>query len=291
MPVVVITVVLLALALVAALVTFAAKERFQARRDRIAARLRRSLRRLIGRFERVVSWWPAAALAALTLLVVALAVTWLVGQGLAVLATDAGPAPLDLETAYLFAENRTDALTRFYTIITFLGDTSFIFPFVVVFGLGWRLRRGNWLGLGAMAGSYLGASAIYNAGKLLVARARPPEGLRIDPHAGFSFPSGHTTQAFAFYLMLAFVLLSVVTVWAYRVAIAFLAVTMGTLVGVSRVYLGAHWLTDILAGAVLGTGWALLLWLLIEAAEQRRGHPLTERVAPSPAEDLAAAES
>lgn len=290
MPIVLITLVLLALAGAGALVTYHTRERFQARRDRIAAGFRKGLRRLIGRYERVLPWWPAAVAATLTLLAGALAVTWVTGQALAALADDTGPAWIDLETAYLFAENRTDGLTTFYEIVTFLGDTSFIFPVVVVFGLVWRWQRGNWLGLTALAGGYAGAGAIYNVGKRIVARPRPTEGLRIDPHAGFSFPSGHTTQAFSFYLIIAFVLLSIVTTWAYRVAVGFLAVTMGTLVGVSRVYLGAHWLTDIVAGAALGAGWATLLWLLIEAVEQRRGRPLDERVAPSPAEELAAAE-
>jgi membrane-associated phospholipid phosphatase len=291
MPIVLITATLLGIALAAAIATFHTRERFQTARDRVAAGFRKGLRRLIGRFERVLPWWGAATAATVTLLLGALALTWVIGMALAAASQDTGAAWIDLDVAFLFAENRSVALTSFYRTATFLGDTSFIFPFVAVFGLAWRKIRGNWLGLVAMGGTYLGASAMYNAGKLLVARPRPAEGLRIDSHAGYSFPSGHTAQSFAFYIMLALVLLSIIEGWLYRVAVTFLAVTMATLVGVSRVYLGAHWLSDIIAGALLGAGWAILLWLLIEAAEQRRGRPLEEKVAPSPAEDLAASES
>jgi membrane-associated phospholipid phosphatase len=253
---------------------------------RLAATSRTSLRRLIAVFERRLPWGVAAALATLVPLVVALALTWAIGSVL----TDAGDgaaAWIDYDVALFFADQRGPRLTSVYTAITYLGDTLFLLPVAVVVGLLWRRRRGDWLALTTLVGTYLGAAAIYNVGKVLAARARPGQTLRIHDEAGLAFPSGHATQAFSFYLMLALLLLTVLTTYAYRVAVVVLALSVATLVAISRLYLGAHWLTDVIAGAVLGASWAMLLWLVIEAAEQRRGRPLVGDIAPSASEDRA----
>lgn len=252
---------------------------------RLAATARTSLRRLIGWLEQRMPWATAAALAMLLLLTVALAVTWAVGSALTG-AGDGAAAWVDFDVALFFAEHRGPGLTPVYTAITHLGDTMFLLPVAVVVGLVWRRRRGDWLALTTLVSTYLGAAAIYNVGKVLAARARPGQTLRIHDEAGLAFPSGHATQAFSFYLVLALLLLTVVTAYAYRVAVVVSGLTVATLVAISRLYLGAHWLTDVIAGAVLGAGWAMLLWLVIEAAEQRRGRPLVGDVAPPPSEDL-----
>ena len=69
-----------------------------------------------------------------------------------------------------------------------------------------------------------------------------------DDAAGYSFPSGHTTRAFA-----AALLLTVRTKdWRWGVPLFAYAILMA----VSRVYVGAHWPSDVVAGAILGIGWA-----------------------------------
>lgn len=257
---------------------------------RLAATARTDLRGLIGRLERRLPWHAAATLVTVALLTVALAATWAIGTTLAD-AGDGAAAWVDYDVALFFAEHRGGSLTAFYTVVTYLGDTSVLLPVAVAVGLAWRRWRGDWLALVALGGAYLGAVVIYNLGKLLAARARPGETLRIHDEAGLAFPSGHATQAFSFYVVLALLLLTVVTAYAHRVAVVVTGLQVATLVAVSRLYLGAHWLTDVMAGAVLGVGWAILLWLVIEAAEQRRGRPLRGDVAPSVAEDRRASAS
>lgn len=82
----------------------------------------------------------------------------------------------------------------------------------------------------------------------------------------FAFPSGHTTTAFVFFTLIALH-------WrrpAIQVSAAFCAMA----VAVSRVYLMAHWITDVMAGAVLGMGIALVVTTVSKRAQKK---PLTQR--------------
>lgn len=75
-----------------------------------------------------------------------------------------------------------------------------------------------------------------------------------------SFPSGHSTMAAVTYLTLAALLAGVQQRLSLKIYFFALALLLTTLVGVSRVYLGVHWPTDVLAGWTVGAGWALLFW-------------------------------
>lgn len=96
--------------------------------------------------------------------------------------------------------------------------------------------------------------------KAALAVPRPPGGLAtvlpvpLDDVSDFSFPSGHTTRAFA-----AAVLLTVRTRdWRWGVPLFAYAIAMG----LSRIYVGVHWPSDVLGGALLGIAWAAaFLWL------------------------------
>jgi membrane-associated phospholipid phosphatase len=89
--------------------------------------------------------------------------------------------------------------------------------------------------------------------KLIAERPRPGDGLAT--LSSFSFPSGHTTWAAAFAVSLAF---GLPRLWTWLVAGAWIA-----FMAWSRTYLGVHWLSDVAGGAVLGSGIALLVELLL----------------------------
>ncbi len=118
--------------------------------------------------------------------------------------------------------------------------------------------------------SILGATVLGVLLKLGLDRPRPD----LVPHAVLtytsSFPSGHATGAAATYLTLGALL---ARFQARRRMKAYL-LTIGVLttlsVGLSRIYLGVHWPTDVLAGWTLGAGWALLCWTVARVL-QRRG--------------------
>jgi undecaprenyl-diphosphatase len=88
-----------------------------------------------------------------------------------------------------------------------------------------------------------------------------------------SFPSGHSMVAAATYLTLGALLASAVRRRRLKVYALSVALTLTLLVGASRVYLGVHWPTDVLAGWTAGAGWALLCWLLAQWWQRRAAEP------------------
>jgi undecaprenyl-diphosphatase len=119
-------------------------------------------------------------------------------------------------------------------------------------------------------GSTAGAFAVSMLLKSLFARGRPD----LVPHGSHvytsSFPSGHSTMAAAVYLTLGLLLARFQERRVLKAWILGCAVTLTLLVGVSRVYLGVHWPSDVLAGWALGATWALLCWAIAWWL-QRRG--------------------
>lgn len=77
-----------------------------------------------------------------------------------------------------------------------------------------------------------------------------------------SFPSGHAMMAAIVYLTLGVLLARTQPKLSVRIYLISLSVIITLLVGISRVYLGVHWPTDVLAGWTLGAAWALLFWLI-----------------------------
>lgn len=137
--------------------------------------------------------------------------------------------------------------------VTQLGATSTVIAVSIVVGLieSRRLKsRSLWLFLFLVVGGQL---LIVNLIKLGVARARPA----IDPlasYSGTSFPSGHTASAAACYAALALVL-SRDRPPAARAALAGVAGGLAVAVGSSRMLLGVHWFTDVVAGIAVGVAW------------------------------------
>ena len=85
-----------------------------------------------------------------------------------------------------------------------------------------------------------------------------------------SFPSGHSMNSAIVYLTLASILASAHRARRIKVYVITAAIVITALVGASRVYLGVHWPTDVLAGWTAGAAWAVFCWLLIHRMQQRR---------------------
>ena len=133
------------------------------------------------------------------------------------------------------------------------------------------LRWHRWQPLALLAAALADAIGLYNIIKPLVGRPRPPPPIWIGHFSGAAFPSGHATQSVACYATLAVVLGTGRSARAKTVLWSTAALVALT-VGASRVYLGAHWLTDVLGGYTLGASWvAAVIIVMITASSPRTG--------------------
>jgi undecaprenyl-diphosphatase len=110
--------------------------------------------------------------------------------------------------------------------------------------------------------SVTGGVIVSQGAKLAFARPRP----ELVPHGAevytASFPSGHAMMSAIVYLTLGAMLARTQPGQAVKAYVLTIAVILTVLVGVSRIYLGVHWPTDVLAGWMLGGVWALACWLV-----------------------------
>lgn len=78
-----------------------------------------------------------------------------------------------------------------------------------------------------------------------------------------SFPSGHATMSAVVYLTLASIIMRMVDSVRLRVYVLLVAIVLTVMIGLSRIYLGVHWPSDVIAGWALGAAWASLAWLVV----------------------------
>jgi len=211
------------------------------------------------------------------------ACTALFGVLFLVVRTRTGLAQLDLGPARWAARQATSTSTSVLRVLTYLGSTSFALPLALVVGLVEARRRPNRSILVFLVLVEGGQLLLVNVVKVLVGRARPA----IDQLAGvssMSFPSGHSATAAATFAALA-VLVGRGRGPTARTALAVSAAGLTALVGATRVLLGVHWLTDVLAGIALGWGWLALCSVAFGGRLLRFGAPLepAATAAPPPA--------
>ena len=145
--------------------------------------------------------------------------------------------------------------------VTALGGTVVI-TIVTLSAAGFLLLSGKRGAALYVVAAIAGASLISFLIKAGVERPRPdlfPHGM---PVYTASFPSGHATGAAATYLTLGALLARFQPQRRLKVYLLTLAVLLTLLIGLSRLYLGVHWPSDVLAGWTLGASWALLCWLV-----------------------------
>jgi undecaprenyl-diphosphatase len=156
--------------------------------------------------------------------------------------------------------------------LTYLCSWPVIVAGAVLAVAGFGLRR-RWqaalLVIVAVAGDHL---IVYGL-KTLIHRARPDQALALLPAAGYSFPSGHTFICIAFYGLLACLAYRGTRSGLLRAMIAAGGAALAVAVGTSRIYLGAHWPTDVLGSLLLGSAWVTLLVVGADLVRSRWRHP------------------
>ncbi|CCQ17754.1 putative phosphoesterase [Rhodococcus sp. AW25M09] len=152
--------------------------------------------------------------------------------------------------------HRIDWLTTMFWVITTVGNTvsMFVWSAVAVVAL---LRVGRRSDAVVVAGAMLTGWGLMNALKFAFGRERPPIPERLVDIASHSFPSGHAMMSMVLATVAIAVLLRSPHPWLHRPVLLALPVVASLLIGFSRIYLGAHWTTDVLAGWVFGALWGL----------------------------------
>jgi undecaprenyl-diphosphatase len=161
----------------------------------------------------------------------------------------------DVHFAVWLHNHTTGGLVTVFELVTLAGNAVVLSAIVLSVGVVlWRRGRPN--DAAFLVVTFVGAEVVNGALKLVFHRPRPELAfLHLDT---YSFPSGHSTAATAAYGALAFLLWPEVQTRRRQVALVVAAVCLIALIGFSRLYLGVHYLSDVLGGFALGATWLSL---------------------------------
>lgn len=181
--------------------------------------------------------------------------------GLADAATESdGLAAFDPGLTDKAVSHRTPVLTGVAHSLTFIGSTPVLITLTLVAALLlWRWTS-SLRAPAVLLIAMIGSSALTSGLKALIGRKRPDVTLVLGPAAhSFAFPSGHTLNSTVFFITLA-VLISVrLRSLRNKILVLAVAVMLSTGIGLSRVYLGYHWATDVLAGWTVAVTWLAMV--------------------------------
>ena len=155
--------------------------------------------------------------------------------------------------------------------ITELGDTTVVAAVTLIVLL-WLMWKRSWRTAAYWLIAIAGASALNSVIKVALHRARPGE-LLYSGWSAFSFPSGHSTVNVVLYGFLAFLIAREIRP-AWRLVVVLGAATLIFLIAFSRLYLGAHWFSDVLGGLAFGSAWLALLGLSYLGRQAGRIEPI-----------------
>lgn len=181
--------------------------------------------------------------------------------------------PLDSSAGQFLHSYSSPQLDAAMQALSFIGSGRFVIPCLVVVVL-WMVRSRRLAEAVFLPGAYAGSAALNYLLKLAFHRARPELPWSAAAQ-DFSFPSGHAMNSSVFYLGLT---LLVWTVLGRRVGLLGLSVALLVvlLVGVSRVYLGYHYVSDVIGGYSAGLLW-LILWTLAQRFIWKRARSRLDR--------------
>jgi undecaprenyl-diphosphatase len=157
--------------------------------------------------------------------------------------------------------------------LTSLGGTAVLVVISLIVS-GFLLIKKRPLAVMTLLTALLGAVALSETMKLLFGRERPPLIYRAVEAVNASFPSGHAMLSAVAYLTLGAMLAKTLRYRREKIYVMAVALLLTGIVGLSRIYLGVHWATDVFGGWCAGAAWATACWLaawLIERWHGRQG--------------------
>jgi len=176
---------------------------------------------------------------------------------------------LDEEISSWFHLHATAIRTRLAFGVTFFGSVSFVAAASVCSAVILGLRK-CWYRLLALVLVMGGGSLLNIFLKHFFHRQRPVFENPLLTLSSYGFPSGHTMGSTLLYGVIALIVAHSVRKWRWRAVITCLAILWVALVGVSRIYLGAHYLTDVLGAIAVGLAWLAFSWTGVETLRRWR---------------------
>ncbi|HED38603.1 MAG TPA: phosphatase PAP2 family protein [Ignavibacteria bacterium] len=162
---------------------------------------------------------------------------------------------LDIRFSNLFAMFRDGDMTRFFLFITMLGKWYTVLIFITA-TMGTLFVWGKKIYIIPLLLAVIGSEAFTFLGKIIIHRARPEMAMYIE-HS-FSFPSGHATIALAFYGFLVYMIFRSASTRKMKINTIFIGGTIIFLIGFSRLYLGVHYVSDVVGGYLVGAIWLMI---------------------------------
>ena len=150
--------------------------------------------------------------------------------------------------------------------VTWFGNNATLIGLVVLVSLALVLTRRYWAAFRVVFASGLGGLVVRGL-KALFARDRPLD--QVIPATGYSFPSGHAFASTVFYGMMVYLVFRLTDRRWARVLAAVAGPLVILAVGLSRVYLNVHFLTDVVGGWLAGAAWLVASLLVIDVVETR----------------------
>lgn len=185
-------------------------------------------------------------------------------------------------------QNTSPQLTSLMKAVTFWGNSETFYVIVPVTAAIFYLLLRRLDGLVYILLSSAGGWFFLELLKLQFHRARPVDNPLI-PASGFSCPSGHAMMSIAFYGAVAYLLYRNLTrAPLYRVLIAGGAALLVLFIGISRVYLGVHYPSDVLVGFAAGGAWLIICTLVIQLIKPSRTSRCGRKLQPQPRSTIGA---
>jgi membrane-associated phospholipid phosphatase len=230
-------------------------------RDTLLA-LSRRLPFFHARWNEQYGWHAGAALAALSGSLFVF--TWLAER----LVDDGTSFRWDARFNHWLDDEAWGPLVYLFRVVTIPGSTVFLVATALAAGVVlWA--RGDRADAALVGLAFAGGAVANFAFKVLFERPRPTfhdESLTLNT---FSFPSGHASLSVAVYGAFAIIVLRDVRTWRSRALVLGTLAALLALIGFSRIYLGAHFFSDVLAGYSLGTAWLMICVLGLTVHEHR----------------------
>ena len=158
---------------------------------------------------------------------------------------------IDYFVANLFYTLRTYSMVKFFSWVTLLGGLRIILPLIIVASFGFWIWGKRIFILPFIASFFGGYLASY-AFKEIWVRSRPSGLIPVYLYDSWSFPSGHAMSSVVFFGFLIYFFWKNFKNWKYKISIVFAGFLFIIMIGFSRIYLGAHYLSDVLAGYMVG---------------------------------------